>query len=52
MKLTDQLVVNNFPTQDAPRRVGIPTECHRASGAEDKQIGQTARPFPCSMVLT
>lgn len=30
---------NNIP-QDAPRRAGILTECHRASGAEDKQTGQ------------
>lgn len=29
----------NIP-QDAPRRAGILTECHRASGAEDKQTGQ------------
>ena len=48
MTLTqDQKSGNNIP-QDAPLRAGIPTERHRASGAEDGKPGKTARDVPLS----
>jgi hypothetical protein len=34
--------------QDAPRQAGVPTERHRASGAEDSRSGKTARNLPLS----
>ncbi|MEI4261028.1 hypothetical protein [Roseovarius sp. D0-M9] len=40
MTLTNEAKGGNTITRDAPRRAGILTECHRASGAEDKQTGQ------------
>lgn len=37
---------------DAPLRAGILTDRHRDSGAADKAPGITARPFPCSMMVS
>ena len=46
--LTQDHKKGNNITQDAPRRAGILTERHRASGAEDSKPGKTARDVPLS----
>lgn len=46
--MTDSRTETTLEFADAPRQVGIQTERHRGSGAEDRKPGKTARNLPLS----